>query len=85
VLGKEDEIVEQYLYRPYPRPYPPREQWLSSESNKAGSPDFKRSFLAERGYYVFTLPKTQTFDLLIHVPLSVIQKADRMEVKIVAE
>ena len=87
VLDKEGVIAEQYLFRPYPS----QQQLNSLGSSSAGSPDFRRSFLVAgdfppgHGYYVFIPPKTQTFDMLIHVPLAVIGKADRMEVKIVAE
>jgi hypothetical protein len=81
VFSKEAEIVEQYLYRPYQ---------ISQGGNQAGSPDFKRAFftmpiMGAATIAVFTPPKTQTFSLLIHVPLAVIAKADHMEVKIVTE
>lgn len=87
VLSKEGVVVEQYLYRPY-------QSYMDARFNgpsSAGSPDFKSSFSHQdmlgynAGYYVFTPPKTQTFSLLIHAPLTIIEKADRVEVKVVTE
>jgi hypothetical protein len=82
VFDQEGVIVGQYIYHPYRTLQPGSPE----NTDTAGSPDFKRSlFLIPGGVFTFALPRTQTFGLLIDLPITVIEKAARVEVKTVID
>ena len=85
VLDQQGTPVEQYLFHPYTQP-------RNGGENEAVSLDFRPAFhrIGMEGgtvpqFDVFVPPKNQSFHLLVHVPIEVLRRAERMEIKVVSE
>ena len=84
ILSKQGEVVEQYLYHPYLSYQQQSQAWGNGMFNSAASQEFKTAVFNGGSFFGFTPPKTQTFGLLVPIPLAVIQRADHIAVKIVS-
>lgn len=90
ILDRYGEAVEQYLFRPYERSSLYQRNALSPAEPIAL--DFRRAVLREDGFdnvghifnvpHIFATPRSYTFNLLMHMPITVIEKAERITVKI---
>ena len=84
VFDQQGSVIDEYQYRPYITQRDP-----SRPEGQAASLDFFPSYVSIQSGFgefdQFRVPRNQTFNLLIHVPLPVIENAARMDVKVVNE
>jgi hypothetical protein len=83
VYDQQGTLVEQYLFHPYT-------QSRNGAKNEAVSLEFRPTFyrIVTNGFQqsdIFMLPTNQSFNLLVHVPIEVLRRAERMEIKVVSE